>query len=204
MDWLLAQQIRPFIRLAALASLLLNVAMLAPALYMLQVFERVFASGSVETLVMLGVPVLLMLVLGYYMDVARARTLAAAGGVSKRCLAPEALVGQLVESSAGTRGEHDALRDVAQLRKLLASAGVVALFDAPWVPVYLLIITVMHPLLGGIATLGARPAVRPRRVDRAHYAAAHRTGPGRRARRATQCRRTAAQRRNCRRHGNDP
>ena len=37
MDWLLAQQIRPFIRLAALASLLLNVAMLAPALYMLQV-----------------------------------------------------------------------------------------------------------------------------------------------------------------------
>jgi len=155
MDWLLARQIRPFIRLAALASLLLNLAMLAPALYMLQVFERVFSSGSVETLIMLAVPVLVMLVLGYYMDTARARTLAAAGRHVEARLAPEALASQLLESSAGTRGESDALRDVAQLRKLLASAGVVALFDAPWVPVYLLIITVLHPLLGGIAALGA-------------------------------------------------
>ena len=71
MQWLLARQIRPFIKLAAFASLLLNLALLAPALYMLQVFDRVFASGSIETLVMLGVPVLVMLVLGYYMDAAR-------------------------------------------------------------------------------------------------------------------------------------
>ncbi len=155
MDWLLARQIRPFIRLAGFASLLLNIAMLAPALYMLQVFDRVFASGSVETLVMLAVPVLVMLVLAYFMDAARARTLAAAGRRVEARLAPQALAGQLLESSTGARGEHDALRDVAQLRKLLASAGVVALFDAPWVPVYLLIITLMHPLLGGIATLGA-------------------------------------------------
>jgi hypothetical protein len=89
------------------------------------------------------------------MDTARARTLAAAGRHVEARLAPEALASQLLESSAGTRGESDALRDVAQLRKLLASAGVVALFDAPWVPVYLLIITVLHPLLGGIAALGA-------------------------------------------------
>lgn len=155
MQWLLARQIRPFIQLAALASLLLNVALLAPALYMLQVFDRVFASGSIETLVMLAVPVLAMLALGYCMDAARARTLAAAGRRVERCLAPEALATQLESAAAGARRDDDALRDVAQLRKLLGSAGVVALFDAPWVPLYLLIITVMHPLLGGIATLGA-------------------------------------------------
>jgi PrtD family type I secretion system ABC transporter len=154
MDWLLSRQIRPFIRLAALASLLLNVALLAPALYMLQVFDRVFASGSLETLVMLGIPVLAMLALGYYMDAARARLLAAAGRRVEGCLAPEALNAQLRARATGAE-DDDALRDVAQLRKLLASAGVLALFDAPWVPLYLLIITCMHPLLGGIATLGA-------------------------------------------------
>ena len=91
MGWLLARQIRPFIRLASLASLLLNVALLAPAMYMLQVFDRVFASGSIETLVMLSLPVLVMLALGYCMDSARARMLAAAGRRIESCLAPEAL-----------------------------------------------------------------------------------------------------------------
>jgi PrtD family type I secretion system ABC transporter len=155
MRWLLAQGIRPFIRLAAFASLLLNLALLAPALYMLQVFDRVFASGSVETLVMLGVPVLIMLSLGYYMDAARARSLAAAGRRVESCLAPEALASQLEARAAGAGRDDDALRDVSQLRKLLASPGVVALFDAPWVPLYLAVITLMHPLLGGLATLGA-------------------------------------------------
>ena len=155
MRWLLAKGIRPFIRLAAFASLLLNLALLAPALYMLQVFDRVFASGSVETLVMLGVPVLVMLALGYCMDAARARALAAAGRHLENCLAPEALASQLETRAAGARRDDDALRDVAQLRKLLASPGVVAMFDAPWVPLYLIIITLMHPLLGGVAALGA-------------------------------------------------
>jgi PrtD family type I secretion system ABC transporter len=155
MNWLLARQIRPFIRLAAGASLLLNLALLAPALYMLQVFDRVFASGSLETLVMLGLPVLVMLVLGYHMDAARARLLAAAGRRVESCLAPEALATQLESAAAGKRQEEDALRDVAQLRRLLAGPGVIALFDAPWIPLYLLIITLMHPLLGGIAALGA-------------------------------------------------
>jgi len=155
MQWLLARQIRPFIRLAALASLLLNVALLAPALYMLQVFDRVFASGSIETLVMLAIPLAVLLVLGYHMDAARSRALAAAGRRVERCLAPEALTNQLEASAAGRRHDEDALRDVSQLRKLLASPGIVALFDAPWVPLYLLIITLMHPLLGAIAALGS-------------------------------------------------
>lgn len=155
MDWLLSRQIRPFIRLAALASLLLNVALLAPAMYMLQVFDRVFASGSIETLVMLSIPVVVMLWLGYVMDCARSRTLAAAGRRIESSLAPEALAGELENRAAGLPRDGDALRDVAQLRKLLASPGVVALFDAPWVPLYLLIITLMHPLLGGVAAFGA-------------------------------------------------
>ena len=155
MDWLLSRQIRPFIRVAAFASLLLNIALLAPALYMLQIFDRVFASGSIETLVMLSIPLVVMLWLGFVMDSARSRTLAAAGRRIESSLAPEALAAELDHRAAGLARDGDALRDVAQLRKLLASPGVVALFDAPWVPLYLLVITFMHPLLGAIAALGA-------------------------------------------------
>ena len=61
MRWLFARQLRPFVTLAAGASLLLNLALLAPALYMLQVFDRVFASGSVETLVMLSIAAMVSL-----------------------------------------------------------------------------------------------------------------------------------------------
>ena len=203
MDWLFAQQIRPFIKVAAQASLLLNLALLAPALYMLQVFDRVFASGSIETLVMLSVPLLIMLVLGYYMDAARARTLAAAGRRVEACLAPAALGNALQQAAGGMRHDQEALRDVAQLRTLLASPGVVALFDAPWVTIYLLIITLMHPLLGGIAALGALLAVRPGRVHRIRHPQAHRAGAGSGARVASAGGTADAQRRIGGRHGHD-
>ena len=55
MSWLFASRLRPFVLLAGAASLLLNLAMLVPAIYMTQVFDRVFASRSVETLVMLSI-----------------------------------------------------------------------------------------------------------------------------------------------------
>src|SRR5882672_5648241 len=71
--WLFAKRLRPFVLLAAGASLVLNVALLMPALYMMQVFDRVFGSGSVETLVMLSLITLLFLGVGFCVDAARAR-----------------------------------------------------------------------------------------------------------------------------------
>ncbi|HJS39596.1 MAG TPA: hypothetical protein VJ789_15835, partial [Burkholderiales bacterium] len=79
MTWLLAPHVRPLVLLAGAASLVLNVMLLAPALYMLQVFDRVFASRSVETLVMLSLLAALALVLAYFMDTVRAAALAWAG-----------------------------------------------------------------------------------------------------------------------------
>ena len=157
MSWLFARQLRPFVALAALASLVLNVALLVPAIYMVQVFDRVFASRSAQTLAMLSAFALLALALGYFMDTVRARALALAGNALERRLAPTALVallGQAATSATG-RVDNDSLRDVAQLRRFLGGSGVQALFDAPWLPVYLLVIAFMHPVLGAIATLGA-------------------------------------------------
>ncbi|MGE5794655.1 MAG: type I secretion system permease/ATPase, partial [Bacteroidota bacterium] len=86
MRWLFARQLRPFVLLAGAASLVLNLVLLVPALYMVQVFDRVFASRSVETLVMLTAITVVALALGYCMDTVRARALAWAGGALDRRL----------------------------------------------------------------------------------------------------------------------
>jgi PrtD family type I secretion system ABC transporter len=105
---------------------------------------------------MLSLLALLALVLGYFLDSVRAEALAWAGRALDRYLSPQALAGSLQHAAmhAGT-GNTDALRDVSAMRTFLGSAGVLALFDLPWVPVYLLVITLMHPLLGLTATVGA-------------------------------------------------
>jgi PrtD family type I secretion system ABC transporter len=156
MGWLFAKHLRPFVLLAGAASLLLNLALLMPAIYMVQVFDRVFASRSVETLVMLTVLTVLALALGYCMDTVRARALAWAGGALDRRLSPAALSAVLHRAAAATgRPDTDALRDIRQLRAFLSGNGIQALFDAPWFPLYVLVIALMHPLLGLAATIGA-------------------------------------------------
>jgi PrtD family type I secretion system ABC transporter len=157
MDWIFSRRLRPYLLVAAAASLLLNLALLMPALYMLQVFDRVFSSGSVETLLMLSLLVILALALGYFMDVVRARVLASAGRSLDRCLSPTALASRLrqVADKTASRSDDDALRDVGQLRGLLSGNGIIAVFDAPWLPLYLLVIALMHPLLGAASLVGA-------------------------------------------------
>lgn len=156
MKWLFVRRLRSFVLLAAAASLVLNVALLMPAIYMLQVFDRVLTSNSVETLLMLGLITLLFLVLGFFIDTVRTRALAWAGRSLDRKLAPAAVRSSLQQAAAGPgRVDTDALRDISQLRTFLSGPGVLALFDAPWATLYLLLITLMHPLLGLAATLGA-------------------------------------------------
>jgi PrtD family type I secretion system ABC transporter len=156
MGWLFVKQLRPFVLLAGAASLVLNLALLMPAIYMVQVFDRVFASRSVETLVMLSVIVLVALALGYCMDTVRARALASAGAALDRRLSPVALAAMLSRAAgAAGRADIDGLRDIGQLRAFLSGSGIQALFDAPWLPLYLVVIGLMHPLLGAGAALGA-------------------------------------------------
>ena len=84
MRWLFVARLRRFVLLAAAASLLLNLALLVPSLYMLQVFDRVFASRSVETLVMLSLFAAAALAFAYCMDTARAA--AALSGCTGNCI----------------------------------------------------------------------------------------------------------------------
>src|SRR6185312_15815085 len=98
MSWLFVRRLRAFVLLAAFASLVLNVALLMPSIYMMQVFDRVFSSRSVETLIMLSVVALLALVLGYCMDVVRASALSWSGRALDRRLSSTALASVLREA----------------------------------------------------------------------------------------------------------
>ena len=141
---------------AGLFSLAINALLLVPAIYMLQVFDRVLSSRSNETLVMLSVAALLALAVMAALDVLRARLLAACGVVLDRRLGPQVLDGLLAQTARLSGAEHlNGLRDVATLRNFLVGAGVIALFDAPWLPLFLLLIYLFHPVLGAVALAGA-------------------------------------------------
>jgi PrtD family type I secretion system ABC transporter len=151
-----ASKFRPFFLSAAFFSLLINLLMLVPALFMLQVFDRVVTSRSRETLVMLAILAVGALLFMAFLDVIRARLLTRAGVTLEKLLGPKVLA-DMVRRGA-TPGPKDALhglRDVGALRAFLTGPGIVALFDAPWLPIFVAIIYLFHPLLGVIAIGGA-------------------------------------------------
>ena len=156
MRWMLTPRTKPWIALAALASLLLNLALLVPSLYMLEVFDRVFASRSVETLAMLTLLAALALGLAFAMDRVRALALAHAGRAVDASLSPVALEAVLVDAAtARATIDRQAVHDVARLRGFLGGPAVQALFDAPWMPLYLGVIYLLHPALGVMAAVAA-------------------------------------------------
>jgi len=152
----LVSRLSPLFLYAALFSLAINLLLLAPPLYMLQVFDRVLSSRSGETLAMLSVAALIALLVMALLDVVRARLLVATGAALDRRLGPRVLEGLLAQTARLSGASHlNGLRDVSTLRAFLGGPGLMAVFDAPWLPFFLLLIFLFHPLLGVVALAGA-------------------------------------------------
>jgi PrtD family type I secretion system ABC transporter len=152
----LVSRLSPLFLYAALFSLAINLLLLVPPLYMLQVFDRVLSSRSGETLAMLSVAAVVGLVVMALIDVVRSRLLIAAGAALDRRLGPRVLEGLLAQTARLSGSSHvHALRDVSTLRAFLGGPGLMAVFDAPWLPLFLLLIFVFHPMLGAMALGGA-------------------------------------------------
>ena len=152
----LVSRFRPYFVYAGVFSLAINVLLLVPPLYMLQVFDRVLASRSAETLAVLTTAAIAALLVMALLDVLRARLLTAAGAALDRRLGPRVLDG-LLEQTARLSGAAylNGLRDVNTLRGFLGGTGLVTFFDAPWLPFFLLVIFLFHPVLGIVACAGA-------------------------------------------------
>ena len=145
---------RPLVHVATL-SFFVNLLLLVPALFMLQVFDRVLASQSGETLLVLMIGVGIALALLLALDYLRARLQGVAGNVVAESLSPavtKIVIAQGARRSG--RGSSESLRDVGSLRALFSAQGLLALFDAPWAIVYVAVIWLAHPVLG-MAAAGA-------------------------------------------------
>ena len=140
----------------ALFSACVNVLMLAVPLYMMQVYDRVLTTGSVDTLLALTAMVGLALVVFGVLEAIRGRVLSRAGSWLDRELGSPVLAGAVSGAlRAGGGVSAQGLRDLATVRGYLGGPGVLPLFDAPWAPVFLGIVFLVHPLLGWIGLGGA-------------------------------------------------
>jgi PrtD family type I secretion system ABC transporter len=148
------ERCRPPILWIAAFSLLINILMLTSSLYMMQVFDRVLASGSLATLAFLTLAAAGALGLMSGLDFIRSRILVHLGEWLERRLAAPALERSLDGVLAGRNDRMDALRDLDTVRGFFGG-GVTFLFDAPWVPVYLAVIYLLHPILGHMAVAAA-------------------------------------------------
>jgi PrtD family type I secretion system ABC transporter len=152
----LIKQFKPFFAYSALFSLVLNLLMLAPSVYMLQIFDRVVTSRSEETLAMLTLGVLPALVMMALLELLRGRLLVACGAAIDRAVGPRVLDGVIAHTARLNAAEYvNGLRDVQTLRTFLTGTGVFAVFDAPWLPLFVALIWLFHPLLGAVALFGA-------------------------------------------------
>jgi PrtD family type I secretion system ABC transporter len=134
----------------ALFSSAINVLMLAAPLYMLQIYDRVLASRSVDTLLYLTLVTVGALLLMGLLDLVRSRLLVRVGARFDRDLAGTVFAGVLLGGKSG-----QPLRDLDVLRGFFTGPSLLSLLDAPWLPLYLAVVYLLHPWLGHLALAGA-------------------------------------------------
>jgi PrtD family type I secretion system ABC transporter len=149
------RELRPGFATLVLFSCGINLLILASPLYMWQIYDRVLASGRVETLIFLTlITAVALLGLGA-LDAVRGHILGRLGRWLDRRLTPDLITASLRRTLHGDPAGGQALRDLATVRNFLAGPGVSALLDAPWAPVFVVMIALMHPLLGLVALTAA-------------------------------------------------
>ena len=139
-----------------LFSAVINLLMLAPALYMLQVYDRVLASGNQMTLLMLTLMILGLFGLMGALEWVRSQVVIRLGTQMDMRLNQRVYDAAFeAQLKGGTQAAGQALNDLTTLRQFATGQALFAFFDAPWFPVYLLVIFLFHPWLGFLALGGA-------------------------------------------------
>ena len=140
----------------AVMSGLVNILYLTGSFFMLEVYDRVIPSRSVPTLIGLAALALALYAFQGVLETLRGRILARVGAALD-----EALSGRVFDLvvRAPLKGANQGdgllpLRDLDQIRAFLSGSGPSAFFDLPWMPVYLLICFLFHPLIGVAALVG--------------------------------------------------
>ena len=158
----------------AVFSAVVNILMLTGSIYMMQVYDRVLASGSIATLAGLSLIALLAYALQGWLDHIRLKMLGRIGCAVDAALSPLTLRAAMTAPLHGLN-PIDAMapyRDLAALRGFLGSLGPTAFLDMPFMPMFLAVCFLLHPWLGwlavggmvtivGLAVLAERVSIKP-------------------------------------------
>ena len=140
----------------AVFSGIINLLMLTGPLFMLQVYDRVLASGSVPTLLgLFGLVVVLFVFLGV-LEAIRSRLLVRISGRFEEILRGPLFTAVMERArKVAPEAAVQPLRDLDVVRSWTAGPGPAVFFDAPWVPAYLAVVFLLHSLLGWFALAAA-------------------------------------------------
>lgn len=144
----LAAMRRSFINVGAF-SFFINLLMLVPPLYMLQVYDRVIASRSEDTLIMITLIVVWLFLAMGFLEFIRSRMLIRIGNRLDNSLNQD-LFSSMFKRAVNEPGQVNAqpLNDMTSVRQFLTGNGLFAFFDSPWLPIYIAILFLFHPYFG--------------------------------------------------------
>ncbi len=140
-----------------LFSFFINLLMLTGPIFMLQIYDRVLSSRSIPTLVVLFALVAGLFIIMGILELIRSRVLARIGANISRKIRQDVFDGSM-KLSLQTGGDERSLAPIRELdiiKQYLSGPGFVVLFDAPWVPVYIGVIFLFHPMLGWLSVFAA-------------------------------------------------
>ena len=154
----LAQAITSFksaFKTVAVFSAIINMLLLVPSLYMLQVYDRVLASRNQTTLLLITTIIVAAYIVMSALEFVRSFVLIRIASQLDMQLNQRvytAAFEQNLKRAGGNAGQ--ALQDLTTVRQFLSGNALFAFFDAPWFPIYLIIIFLIHPYLGVFALCG--------------------------------------------------
>ncbi len=142
------RSMRPFFFGVGAFSFVINLLQLTAPLYMLQVYDRVLNSRNETTLLMLTILVVALFLVMAAIEFVRSRVLVRVGAAMEAKLNDRVFDAAFEATLRRGGNARQALTDLTQLRQFMTGNGPFVLFDAPWFPIYLAVIFLMHPLIG--------------------------------------------------------
>lgn len=137
-----------------LFSVVANLLLLVSPFYMLQVYDRILTSGSIDTLIWLTVISVFLLAIYAAAEVGRRRLSTLAGNDIDALLSKNAFLDFGNHPEAGAR-LSTSLRYMARIRGYFSNQSVLPFFDLPFAPMFLVVLFLIHPIIGGIGLAGA-------------------------------------------------
>jgi len=146
-----ARECRPHVVAAGVFSLFLNLLYLAPAIYMLQIYDRVVPTGGLATLLLITLALAIALLSLSGFDAVRLRLLVRASLRLDSFVTPKLLKQAVAPGGTGAQS----IRDFETVRTTIASPAAAALLDVPWLPIFIIVAFMLHFWIGVLAIVAS-------------------------------------------------